>query len=453
MRAEDVAVPDSDAWWLSYLMRKLAARAPRVTRLGKWMAGDPPLPFPDNMKPGFERLQDIAKVNLASLVVEARLHRMQLLGATTTVDDSANGDDEVAGIFRDQNLRAKLYEVLRYALGESVGYAFLRQDGTITVADGLHAIMARDAAGRPVAALNIWRDEINNRDVAILARPGYFRVATHQGTTLLPKESTVWVFGPESWEFEEAIPSGTEGIPVYEFTPPGGKSLIEPHLPTLQRINHGILQRMILIALQAFRQRALKGMPDRDPETGDPIENLEDVFESAPDALWTLPEGVDVWESGQADLGPVLTANKDDVRYLAVSSKTPLFMISPDDANGSAEGAATQREILIFDVESIIAGMESEIKRLISDALAQRGDTERADLSGIRLMWANPRRSSITERAQAAATAAGAGVPFRLVMEKFAELDPDVVEEAERLRSDDLFAQALSTPKADDGGQ
>uniref|UniRef100_UPI0039790BB5 hypothetical protein n=1 Tax=Pseudomonas aeruginosa TaxID=287 RepID=UPI0039790BB5 len=47
----------------------------------------------------------------------------------------------------------------------------------------------------------------------------------------------------------------------------------------------------------------------------------------------------------------------------------------------------------------------------------------------------------IQERATAANAATQAGIPFRLMLEKFAELEPSEVDEAERMRADDVFAQ------------
>ncbi len=436
-----LGTPGTDEWWIKRLFDKLARQGKEAAELRSWDAGEPPIPVPDNQKPNWERLQRIASVNLARLLVDARLHRLILRGASTVVDNSPNGDDVLAAEFARQDAQRKFAQAFRHALAEGRGFIMLTGEGGIRVSDAMHAAVEHDADGNVVAALSIYRDDAADRDVAILARPGYFRVAYKPGSSILPS-ARMWIMSPESWDFAAPQPSGLEFVPAYELTPPGG-SIIKAHLRSLERINHGILQRMVIIAMQAFRQRGLKGAPDRDPETGEKID-YDGAFESAPDALWLLPEGVEVWESGQAEMTPVLTAVRDDIKFLAAESKTPLFMISPDDANGSAEGASTMREVLIFDVEAIQAAFAAPLKRILSDLLTIRGETERADLTGIRLVWANPRRSSISERAQAALAAQQAGIPFRLNMEKFAELEPDEVDAAIRDRADDVFAQAAS---------
>lgn len=383
----------------------------------------------------------MARLNLAGLIVDARLHRLNLKGARTVLDDSANGDDVLGALFDEQDVQVKLQAAFRHALAERTGFLLLTGDGELRVSDAQHCAVETDVDGNVVAALSIHRDDVADQDVAILARPGYFRVSTRSGRCFLPG-GRGWAFSPESWETGPREPSGFEFVPAYPLETPGG-SLIEAHIPALERVNHGILQRMIIVAMQAFRQRGMKNLPDRDPETGEEID-YSGLFESAPDSLWMLPEGVDVWESSQTDISPVLNAVKDDIRFLAAASKTPLFMISPDDANGSAEGASTQRETLLFDIEAIQAAFNAPLKRMLSDMLRIRGEVERADLHGIRLQWANPRRSSVGERSQAALTATQAGIPFRTVMKQFAELEPNEVEDAERQRADDVFAQAMT---------
>lgn len=431
--------PGSDEWWIKRLFEKLVEQGREAALLRSWYEGDPPIPRPDNQKPNFDRLQRLARTNLASLIVDARLFRLNLLGAKTAVDKSPDGDDILNAIFIEQDAAAKLQQAFRYALAEGRSFIMLTSQGDIRVSDAMHSVVEHDTDGNVAAALSIYRDDAADRDVAILARPGYFRVAYKHGSTILPRKMRPWLMDPESWKFEDRQDSGLDFVPAYELVPSGG-SVIKAHLMTLERINHGILQRMITIAMQSFRQRAMKGLPDRDPETGEQID-YDGQFETAPDALWMIPEGVELWESGQADLTPILSAIKDDVKVLAAESKTPVYMITPDDANGSATGAETQREGVIFDVKSIHTTFNGTLRRMLSDLLTIRGEAERARLSGIELNWDRPNHASAQERANAASLATQAGIPFRVMLEKFAELDLHEVEAAMRDRADDVFAQ------------
>lgn len=440
MDETQVSTPGSDAWWVARLMRQLGENAREAAELRLWMDGRPPLPVPDNQRPRWERLQELASVNLAALLVKSRVHRLDLTGARTRVDDSPNGDDVLRGMFEEQDLAHKLRRTFRRAMSEGRGYAFLGGDGTVRVTDAMHAAVEYDADGIVTAAISIHRDDVKDRDVLILCRPGYYRMAYHEGVSLLPNGRD-WLFYPEAWELGEVMDSGFEFVPAYEFAPDDG-SIIAAHKRSLRRINHGILQRMVIIAMQAFRQRGMIGLPDVD-ENGNRI-NYDGMFESEPDALWMIPEGVEMWESGQADIQPVLAAVRDDIKFLAVESGTPLYLISPDDANGSATGADTQREVIVFDVKALRGGFESTLKRLLSDMLTLRGETDRAERAGIEILWENEQRSSITERAEAVRAAKDAGVPFRVRLEKFGEFTPSEIERAEEERAEEIFMDAVA---------
>ena len=80
--------PGTDEWWTKRLMEKLARQGREAAELRQWYEGKPPLPYPDSQKPVYERLQSIARINLASLIVDARLFRLNLTGAKTSVDQS-----------------------------------------------------------------------------------------------------------------------------------------------------------------------------------------------------------------------------------------------------------------------------------------------------------------------------------------------------------------------------
>jgi hypothetical protein len=243
-------------------------------------------------------------------------------------------------------------------------------------------------------------------------------------------------------EDDDAVnPTYTSAPPIHLFRNRQGKGEFEKHLPTLMRINHTILQRMIIIAFQAFRQRAVKGVPNTDNE-GNEID-YQDIFKSDPGAVWILPEIAEFWESSQADFGPVLTAVKDDIIHLAVSSSTPLFSVVPDAANGSAEGAALQREGLIFKTEACIDLADGGFCRTMASVFEILCDEERANVDAIEGLWASPRRSSLQERATGAVQAKVAGVPWRTVMEKFVELTPAEIAAAETQRIDDAYMSSL----------
>jgi hypothetical protein len=56
-------------------------------------------------------------------------------------------------------------------------------------------------------------------------------------------------------------PTGISGNSVHVFENEDGQAEFEPHIPLLDRITDGLVQRMTIALAQAFKQRAIKGVP------------------------------------------------------------------------------------------------------------------------------------------------------------------------------------------------
>lgn len=167
---------------------------------------------------------------------------------------------------------------------------------------------------------------------------------------------------------------------------------------------------------------------------GNEIQYSADMFETAPDALLMLPDGVDIWESSATDLNPIRNVVLDNIKILAAESKTPLYILSPESSTSSAEGASMQNEPLIFDIESLEMRITSTLRRLFADAMLARGDSERADATKINIDWVNPKRPSDVERMSAVQLATSAGVPLTVALRKFGGFSALDIAEVERVQ-------------------
>jgi hypothetical protein len=194
--------------------------------------------------------------------------------------------------------------------------------------------------------------------------------------------------------------------PIVPFVNEDGLSEFEPFLPLVDRINQQILQRMTIATIQAFKQRAFKGLPQKDPQTGKDID-YDSIFVADPGAIWNIPASAEIWESGQVDLQPILLAIRDDVKDLAAVSGTPLYSISPDVANGSAEGASLQREQLSFRVDARQDRWEISHEMVVELIFRTLEDDKRAEPGTVEVMWAHTDRPSMAERASAIAQTTG----------------------------------------------
>jgi hypothetical protein len=209
----------------------------------------------------------------------------------------------------------------------------------------------------------------------------------------------------------------------------------------LDRINFMLLQRLVIAAVQAFKQRAIKGdLPSHDA-AGNEVD-YAGIFRADPGALWQLPEGVDIWESGQSDLAGILSSVRHDIQDLAAVTRTPLFYLTPESNQGSAEGASLAREGLVFKTEDRLAQTGESWEQVMSLAFLFAGDDQRAARGDMEILWASPERFSLAERYDAAVKAQAAGVPWRTVMGDVLQFSPQHVSRMEAERAGEVLLAA-----------
>ncbi len=447
----DTKTPDTPGWWLERLLKKLNDQKARRDRLNSYYDNTAAIPITATKatKAAYQRLMGLAKTNYAELVVEAVRERMIPVGFRTGAETDDLGDKEAWRIWQANSLDADCNLVHRAKLVMGDAYVIVGGfDDTIgapliTPEDPREVITEQDPRHRrrTRAALKVFTDETDGLDWAYLYLPGaVFKAARKHRSG----DAEALMFS-SSWEWRtdgEQIPGGV--VPVVRFPNRANmfgesKGEFEPHLSVLDRINYGTLNRLEIVTLQAFRQRGIKGVPSTDAQ-GNEVD-YDDVFAADPGALWLLPDTAEVWESGQVDIGPLHTAARDDVLDLAAVTRTPLFYLTPDATNGSAEGASLAREGLVFKTSDRIVETSDPWEDVMSLAFLFAGDTVRASRGDMECLWASPERFSLAERYDAASKAQAAGVPWRAVMQTVLQFSPQEIDrmEAERV-TDALMA-------------
>lgn len=433
MPIDGVQVPRSPGWWLKRQFDLLndPARRRRLNRLHNYHSGNAPLPEgAENAREAYEAFQRKARTNFAELVVSAMSERMVPTGFRTAADDDETGDKEVGILWKRAGMRVRAANVHDWALALSEAYVIAGPVDPRTGAPRITAEDPRDMVGERdpedprelLAALKVLRDTAAGEDRAYLFLPG---TETRSG------RSQVWVakrefgtaeraavaqprhqrefltyFDPRGWDWDPQrtgeLPHNL--MPVVRFDNKDDCGEYEHHTDLLDRINHQILQRLVISVLQAFRQKAIKGLPLKDAKTGKDID-YTGVFTSDPAALWQLPKDAELWESQALDLTPILSAIKDDIQQLAAVTRTPLHLLTPAGVNQSAEGASLQREGLVFKTADRIERFTEQWVRVMAVALRHAGMPERADLEKLETLWAPVERLSLAERADAASKA------------------------------------------------
>lgn len=429
-------------------------RKPRhelLDTLWSYFVGNPPLPqVAEEYEEVFREEIRKARSNYAPMSIAAMLDRMELQAISTNQDNDANGDDLASQIMDESGFAAVFKELLgfMFAMSESYGMV-VPGDPYPTV----HAIDPRRCVGLPdpinpvrlAAALVKEWDPIRKVERAYLFLPG--------------EKWTLEMGAVGQWELASHVPELIEGIdhlggiPVVRFPNANGLGEYEPHIDLLDRINDTTLQRIVLTKYQAFRQRAVKiDDPDDEDEDGeeakaDPID-WSAVFRADPGSLWKVPKDTEFWESSQADLTPIITAKRDDVKEFAAVTSTPLHLITPDAANGSAEGAGLMREAATSKVRDRRARVTPPLKLLWRIVFAFAGSPDRTML---RLHWGPIEFRTLAEKASASAQAS-TSLSLERILTDIWELSPQEAGIVIQQRIADALLQGQATAPGSQSG-
>lgn len=468
------SVPGSDDWWAMRLAIELGEGFPRLHKLRRYRQGDAPLPEDANtvMRRGYAQFVNMQRLNFAEALVMASTGRRRPLGFRTAAPGDTNGDVIADSIWKSNHMPVQIRDLFDDA--GTYGRAYVTTTGQqggvepfsmplLVESNGWTTAVAKNPL-RPWVidhAIQIGHSPILGVDTITYFRagdgnrPGYFRQAYRRvKATTIPNNGTIWYPGNDWTWASEGIPFGfTNEVPIVEFATPHGIGEFEMHIDSLDRINHTILQRLTITAMQAFRQRGISPSKDGDPfpefyPEGHPQEgqkiNYDEVYEAGPAALWFLPLGAQVWESAATDIRPIIEAIKEDLKMLAAASSTPLHVLSPESANGSAEGATLSRETNLTKVLDRIDRDTTALARSMSFAFQALRDAVRADPTQIATLWAPLDFSTIEQKALATYNARRGGMSKTLIGEKIWALTPGELAQESQNVIDDVFAAAAT---------
>lgn len=376
---------------------------------------------------GLVQLRNMSRNNYAKLVVSATTDRLGILGFRTSANSSEYGDEEASKAFEKDDMGVGAQEAQGLACAYRNAYLYVdpvteRQK----VLPPTNAAVISDVSGEPAVALYIRNDRLLGKKVMTLfvrdidletgeAKGGVtMYVATRDsdlydededdmdGIRLTSHDSEIALDDSvgNNWIWWKQRELSIQRVPITPLKNKDGKNEFEDHTDVIDRINHMIFQRVIIVTMQAFRQRAVKGkFPEKDPQTGAKIDYNE-TFSPGPGNLWLLPEDADLWESTPPQFTEILQAVKDDTRDLASLTYTPMTYFS-DNANQSAEGAGMQRENYTSKIEDRRRRFGPRWSRHLSVYFEIIGDTERSEQGSLAVIWQPIAADSLVQRAAA----------------------------------------------------
>lgn len=448
-------MPRTLAQWVDFLTRRMDQARPRLDRLRSYTNGNAPLPeMGPNLKKSWKNFQRRALANSGALIVDSLVERLVPNGILIGESPDNPHAIQARRIWRDNRLDIAFKDAARDAATFGLGYLLVTtdEDGSAVVTRELpEQFYAEPDPLRPwkaIAAVKVWRSTSEGLDHMTVwvdgSRTIWQRHCYDEASKLIKRVQGKWDLIAAD-EYDGAPP-----VVILENKDHMGE--FEAHTGLIDRINTGILYRLVTMAMQTYRQRALKtpadgaGIPDTD-EQGNDLD-YQDIFEPGPGALWELPPGVEIWESQTVDLTPMLNAVKDDWRELAGETHTPLSAMLPDAANQSASGAEQPTRALVFKAEDRILRFKPALAVMIVRALAVEG----VELDGetVEVKFAPPATVSMTERYAAAAQAKAAGESLETIQENILGYSPEQIAQDKARRAEEQLALALglTTPTA-----
>ena len=435
--------------WVYFLTDRMDDARPRIDRLRGYTNGNAPLPeMGPNLRKSWATFQKKALANSGALIVDTLVERIIPNGIL--VGDEPNSDLALQArrIWRDNRMDIAFKDAARDACTVGVGYLLetVGNDGKAVITRELpEQFYAEPNPLRPwkaAAAVKAWRSVSEGRDYMCVwvdgVKASFTRSCYNRKDQLIARVSGKWdLVGIEEF-------AGDPPVVILENKDRMGE--FEAHTGLIDRINTGILYRLVTMAMQTYRQRALKSttgtdgatLPDEDEE-GNQID-YQDIFEPGPGALWELPPGIEIWESQTVDLTPMLSAVKDDWRELAGETHTPVSAMLPDAANQSASGAEMPMQQLVFKAEDRIARFMPALAVCLVKALQIEG----ADLGEqtVEVKFMPPATVSLTEKYAAAAQAKAAGEALETIQENILGYSPEQIAQDKQRRAEEQLALA-----------
>ena len=423
------------------LLKKLKKEQQRMNLLERYYDGDAPLPEgAEGASRAYRRFQKKARLNMAQLCVAAVRERMRIGGFRTGADDDENGDKEARRLWKANKLDVYSADLHSFFLKFGEAYAIVgmrkgREYPLVTVEDPrqIQTITNPEDPSEILSAVKVFSESVYHY--------AYFYYADE--IQVYFKDSDTSSYDADGWIYDEQAsgPNPLGEVPVVKFTNIDEKGEYEPYLDIIDRINHMILQRLVIATTAAFKQKWIKGdFPTHDPD-GNEVD-YNGLFESAPGAMWMLPEGADIGELDQSNIQDILQAVRADVQDFAAVTRTPMHYLSPDGANQSAEGASLSREGLVFKTEDRIARATVGWSKVMSLMFKYMGDNERSQLLDLEPIWDSPERYSLSERADA--NSKFQDVPFRSRMSLVGQFSPAEISEMEVERAGEaILTEAL----------
>lgn len=459
----NAGTPGSADWYLLRLGQGLSNSYTALQSLQQYASGDHPLPQGNQaMRDTYRAFQRESRSNYCGLVVSAVVERLSVegfySGGANPVTDSAAWD-----LWQANSLDAESVTV--HNLAASLGRAYVivgppdptdpeTPDVPIITVESPFQVFHEPDPCRPrrvLSALKCYFDSVRNRQLAIVYMPDgiYYYQAVTLGPASSSWEDSSWT--ADTSEFEDgAAPNPLGIVPVIPFInrraeQSYGVSEFADVIDIQKRINTTSLQRLVMQAMQAFRQRVIIGL-DVEDENGNALK----PFDPGADLIWSIPgspedvQDIKVTDLEQGDITPLLEAVNVDVGMLGNISKTPPQYLTGQLVNVSGDALVVAESGLVGKVKTRQIDFGESWERVVRLAGKYSAVPVAQDAE---IQWSNPELYSLASKASAMVMLQTAGVPFRERMAVYG-YSPTQIDRMEAERTADALLESFTSPQS-----
>lgn len=431
---------DPDGFWLHRLIQRLLHRQKAYKVREAYAVGNHPLPNGDiRYARALRYLQEKARTNYIALAQSAVVDRMRV----KTFKFSGEADEEAMKIWKANNMAMHSQIAIAKAASLSDVYALVsppREEGelpVITIEDPRVCIIEPDPLDplTAVVGMKFYEDTVIGKVVAVLYYPD--RVVIFEGPGMRD-----FLFAEDTYSPENIVNSsgGFQKVSVQP-NPLGKVPLIRcPWRPQYglagmaeceeawdiqDRINKVILDRLVVMQSQAYRQRWVTGAKSLKGSG----KHKETTFDPGADMLWAVvDENANFGDFDQADITQHLEAARDDVGDFSAVTCTPVTYLTNKMVNVSGDTLSIAQSALVAKIKTRQEIVGWFFEQIIKLCFLYQGDTTRAEDIEAETQWVDAEIHTMAELADYVSKLAAASPGFlRIAAEKMG-LTPEEVE-------------------------
>lgn len=353
-----------------------------------------------------------SKLNVLPLVVDALVDRLKVVGFRSD-PESPEPDKVVWGWWRASHLNQKQGMVMHDAASYRDGFLLITPHGD-----------RPDFTPISPLDLAVEYDTYNPSKILQAARFHKNLAWYYSPEEIVSLERAAGVEG--GWKVLSSKKHAAGRCPIVRFgnnldTQGNTSSEVEQAIPVQQRVHQTIMDRLLLQRAQAWRQRWASGViVDRD-ENNEPI----NPFKTGADTI-LVAKSADTrfGEFSQANLDGLLRATDDDIRGIALITRTPPHYLPMSSISNISAETITALEAAL---ESRVNTRKTDWGESFEESMQIGGSMVGVEISDeAEVTWGNLELRSEAQRVDAAVKLFSIGVPLEYLLEQLSLSPPEV---------------------------